>query len=33
MRMTDFFAAKNEAAGDEMVDWFGKRVTEDMDVF
>lgn len=33
MRMTDFFASKNEAGGDELVDWFGKRVTEEMEVF
>ncbi|KAH7073662.1 ribonuclease H-like domain-containing protein [Paraphoma chrysanthemicola] len=33
MRMTDFFSGKNEAGGDELVDWFGKRVTEEMEVF
>ncbi|KAH7393048.1 ribonuclease HI large subunit [Pyrenochaeta sp. MPI-SDFR-AT-0127] len=33
MRMTDFFAGKSESAGDELVDWFGKRVTEEMEVF
>lgn len=33
MRMSDFFTAKNEAAGSELVDWFGKRVTEEMEVF
>ncbi|KAF2688588.1 hypothetical protein K458DRAFT_400747 [Lentithecium fluviatile CBS 122367] len=33
MRMTDFFAAKTEAGGDELVDWFGKRVTEEMEDF
>ena len=33
MRMTDFFTASNEAGGDELVDWFGKRVTEEMEVF
>jgi ribonuclease H2 subunit A len=33
MRMTDFFLGKDESAGDELVDWFGKRVTEEMDVF
>ncbi|KAL5118817.1 hypothetical protein ACEQ8H_003320 [Pleosporales sp. CAS-2024a] len=33
MRMTDFFLGKNDTAGDELVDWFGKRVTEEMDVF
>lgn len=33
MRMTDFFVAKNEPGGDELVDWFGKRVTEEMEVF
>ncbi|KAF1966874.1 ribonuclease HI large subunit [Bimuria novae-zelandiae CBS 107.79] len=33
MRMMDFFAARNEAGGDELVDWFGKRVTEEMEVF
>jgi ribonuclease H2 subunit A len=33
MRMTDFFVGKNESAGDELVDWFGKRVTEEMEVF
>jgi ribonuclease H2 subunit A len=33
MRMTDFFAGKDERAGDELVDWFGKRVTQEMDVF
>lgn len=33
MRMTDFFIGKNDTAGDELVDWFGKRVTEEMDVF
>jgi len=33
MRMTDFFTSNNEAGGDELVDWFGKRVTEDMEVF
>jgi ribonuclease H2 subunit A len=33
MRMTDFFLNKEEAGGDELVDWFGKRVTEEMEVF
>jgi ribonuclease H2 subunit A len=33
MRMTDFFAGKNEGGGDELVDWFGQRVTEEMEVF
>ena len=33
MRMTDFFNGKNDAAGDELVDWFGKRVTGEMEVF
>lgn len=33
LRMTDFFAARDEAGGDELVDWFGKRVTEEMEVF
>lgn len=33
MRMTDFFNGQNDAAGDELVDWFGKRVTEEMEVF
>ncbi|KAJ4369742.1 hypothetical protein N0V83_005505 [Neocucurbitaria cava] len=33
MRMTDFFSGKNESGGDELVDWFGKRVTEEMEVF
>ncbi|KAF1944887.1 hypothetical protein EJ02DRAFT_463736 [Clathrospora elynae] len=33
MRMTDFFVGKDESAGDGLVDWFGKRVTEEMDVF
>ncbi|KAJ4287643.1 hypothetical protein N0V90_012346 [Kalmusia sp. IMI 367209] len=33
MRMTDFFASRDEAGGDELVDWFGKRVTEEMEVF
>lgn len=35
MRMTDFFASRGEGAGggDELVDWFGKRVTEEMEVF
>jgi ribonuclease H2 subunit A len=33
MRMTDFFLGKNDTAGDELVDWFGKRVTEEMEVF
>ncbi|KAF1844674.1 ribonuclease HI large subunit [Cucurbitaria berberidis CBS 394.84] len=33
MRMTDFFAGRNESGGDELVDWFGKRVTEEMEVF
>lgn len=33
MRMTDFFTSKNEAGGDELVDWFGKRVTEEMEAF
>jgi ribonuclease H2 subunit A len=33
LRMTDFFASKGEGAGDELVDWFGKRVTEEMEVF
>jgi ribonuclease H2 subunit A len=33
LRMTDFFASKGDDAGDELVDWFGKRVTEEMDVF
>lgn len=33
MRMTDFFNGKNEAISNELVDWFGKRVTEEMEVF
>lgn len=33
MRMTDFFSGMNESGGDELVDWFGKRVTEEMEVF
>ena len=33
MRMTDFFTGRNESGGDELVDWFGKRVTEEMEVF
>lgn len=34
MRMTDFFLGREEGkAGDEMVEWFGKRVTEEMEVF
>ena len=33
MRMTDFFNGKNEATGDELADWFGRRVTEEMEVF
>ncbi|KAF2826514.1 hypothetical protein CC86DRAFT_292924 [Ophiobolus disseminans] len=33
MRMTDFFVGKNESAGDELADWYGKRVSEDMQVF
>ncbi|KAF2205406.1 ribonuclease HI large subunit [Delitschia confertaspora ATCC 74209] len=32
MKMTDYFAGKGEE-GDEMVNWFGKRVTEEMEVF
>ncbi|ORY01500.1 ribonuclease HI large subunit [Clohesyomyces aquaticus] len=32
LRMTDFFAAKGDE-GDELADWFGKRVTEEMEVF
>jgi ribonuclease H2 subunit A len=33
MRMTDFFGARGENGGDELVEWFGKRVTEEMEVF
>ncbi|KAF2878442.1 ribonuclease HI large subunit [Massariosphaeria phaeospora] len=33
MRVTDFFASRDESGGDELVDWFGKRVTEEMEVF
>lgn len=33
MRVTDYFAGKNEGQGDELVDWFGKRVTGEMEVF
>ncbi|KAF2118989.1 ribonuclease H-like domain-containing protein [Lophiotrema nucula] len=33
MRMTDFFASKGDEGGDELVDWFGKRVTKEMEVF
>lgn len=33
MRMTDFFASRGDEGGDELVDWFGKRVTEEMEVF
>jgi ribonuclease H2 subunit A len=33
MRLTDFFSSKAEAGGDELVDWFGKRVTDEMEVF
>ena len=32
LRMTDFFKDRGES-GDELVDWFGKRVTEEMEVF
>ncbi|KAF2736876.1 hypothetical protein EJ04DRAFT_432191 [Polyplosphaeria fusca] len=32
-RMTDFFVSRGEEGGDELVDWFGKRVTEEMGVF
>jgi ribonuclease H2 subunit A len=32
LRMTDFFKDKGEG-GHELVDWFGKRVTEEMEVF
>ncbi|KAF2129118.1 hypothetical protein P153DRAFT_341640 [Dothidotthia symphoricarpi CBS 119687] len=33
MRMTDFFSGRDETKGDELVEWFGKRVTTEMDVF
>ncbi|KAF2003025.1 ribonuclease HI large subunit [Amniculicola lignicola CBS 123094] len=33
MRMTDFFGSKGESAGDELVDWFGRRVTDEMECF
>ncbi|KAF2264266.1 hypothetical protein CC78DRAFT_463968 [Lojkania enalia] len=33
LRMTDFFASKGDGGGDGLVDWFGKRVTEEMEVF
>lgn len=33
MRMTDFFSGRDESKGDELVDWFGKRVTVEMEVF
>ncbi|KAF2855239.1 ribonuclease-like protein hi large subunit [Plenodomus tracheiphilus IPT5] len=33
MRMTDFFVGRGEQGGDELVDWFGKRVTCEMEVF
>jgi ribonuclease H2 subunit A len=33
MRMTDFFTSKGEVGGDELVDWFGKRVTGEMECF
>lgn len=33
LRVTDFFASKGDEGGDELVDWFGKRVTEEMEVF
>lgn len=33
MRMTDFFSGKNDTGGDELVDWFGKRVTQEMEAF
>lgn len=34
MRITDIFLSRNDdSAGDEMVDWFGKRVTQDMEAF
>ncbi|KAJ8117247.1 hypothetical protein OPT61_g1511 [Boeremia exigua] len=32
MRMTDFFAGR-DSKGDELVDWFGKRVTLEMEAF
>ncbi|KAF2711014.1 ribonuclease H-like protein [Pleomassaria siparia CBS 279.74] len=32
MRMTDFFVSKGDE-GDELVDWFGKRVTQEMECF
>lgn len=33
LHMTDFFAAKGERGGDELVDWYGQRVTGEMEVF
>ncbi|KAF1961148.1 hypothetical protein CC80DRAFT_403146 [Byssothecium circinans] len=33
MRITNHFVARNESDGDELVDWFGKRVTVEMEVF
>lgn len=33
MRMTDFFLGKEDTGGDELGDWFGKRVTEEMEAF
>jgi ribonuclease H2 subunit A len=33
MQMTDFFASTSEGGGDELVDWFGRRVSEAMEVF
>ncbi|KAF2016632.1 ribonuclease HI large subunit [Aaosphaeria arxii CBS 175.79] len=33
LRMTNFFSAQGEKGGNEMVDWYGKRVTEEMECF
>ncbi|KAF2640882.1 ribonuclease-like protein hi large subunit [Massarina eburnea CBS 473.64] len=33
MRITDHFVSKTESGGDELVDWFGKRVTVEMEAF
>ncbi|KAF2274225.1 ribonuclease H-like protein [Westerdykella ornata] len=33
LRMTDFFVSKGEGGGDQLVDWFGKRVTEELELF
>jgi ribonuclease H2 subunit A len=33
IRITDHFVSKSERGGDELVDWFGKRVTVEMEAF